>query len=356
MLFRYMGLFTIVTSLVWSEGSFLDHTTTEKLVDDTHHTISQTLFEWADILDENISRWMGNDKAKQALIIPDRTPSKPTEKKSMNNIDLFFQNDKYLNETDNTYIRFRIDPSIQSRESNNFNLRLSAQLPFQKSRQSVKFFIEDTTIDDARNLLNNDTQDKENVPDIGIHYFAPESYGIESKYSLGLRGVHPYISARYNIPLHYHMWLIDPVQLFTYSTKYKFEEETNIYFDRELDSSSLLRIQLHRKTQTDEAGMDYGMAIQYYWSPGEKYGLKLSQSFWGNTKYSCDEEETTIQANRTTYGGINNYVTTISWRENLWRDWFFYEIMPSVNFHRKYDYKANYSVRFFIDFYFSQYD
>jgi hypothetical protein len=52
--------------------------------------------------------------------------------------------------------------------------------------------------------------------------------------------------------------------------------------------------------------------------------------------------------------GIHDYVTSFSWRANIWRKWFYYEVRPSVSFHKQYDYEPNYQVRLFFDFYFGK--
>jgi len=209
-------------------------------------------------------------------------------------------------------------------------------------------------LDNAKNILKDDLEEDRLVPDIGVHYFAAETYGVESRYSLGFGGIHPFISARYNIPIKTNEWQINPVQLFKYSTKDEFEEETNIYFDKQLEELSLFRIQLHRKTQSKIDGMDYGLLLQYYWNPKKDTGLRLSQSFLGNTKYQYIVDGSVEPAHTETYSGVNNYVTSFSWRENIWRKWFYYEVRPGVNFEKQYDYEPNYTIRLFLDFYFGQ--
>jgi hypothetical protein len=84
-------------------------------------------------------------------------------------------------------------------------------------------------------------------------------------------------------------------------------------------------------------------------------GYSVSQSFEGNTEYPDISQNNPDPKQAKTYSGINNYTTSFRWRESIWRKWFFYEIGPSVNFHKKFDYKPNYSLNFMIDFYFGNY-
>jgi hypothetical protein len=156
------------------------------------------------------------------------------------------------------------------------------------------------------------------------------------------------------MPIQIDDWLIDPIQTFKYSMDNKFEEETNIYFDRKIDSSSFFRILLHRKTQDEVEGMDYALSAQYFQVGRKNAGFGLAQSFYGNTKYAYSTDPGIPHPKLKKYGGIHDYVTSFSWRANIWRKWFYYEVRPSVSFHKQYDYKPNYSVRLFFDFYFGK--
>ena len=277
------------------------------------------------------------------------TPSNTLEEK-VHSVDQFFQNEKYLNETKNTYIRVRIESYLQSKDSNDFDLKVRAQMPFSKSKKRFRIFIDDLTLDNADEILKDTSQDDDATPDIGLHYFASR-HKILSRYSVGLSGIDPFVRARYNMPMHIGKWLIDPVQLFRYSIDDKFEEETNIYFDRKIGEKSLLRIQLHRSTQEEVDGMNYSLSAQYYRSTKKDTGFGFGQTFIGNTEEYISKEGVPHE-----YSGIYDYVTSATWRENIWREWFYYEVRPSVSFHKQYDYKPNYRVRFFLDFYFGKFN
>lgn len=323
-------------------------------IDETHTILSRKVLEWSDTIDTTLSHWVGNDEINTTTV--ESKISDNTLENKVESVDSFFQNNKYLNETDETFVRIRLDSYFQSKRSNDFNLRFSVQLPLCKSKKSFKIFLDDITLDNAKNILKGDSEEDPLAPDIGVNYFAPKTYGIESKYSLGLGGIHPFIRARYSLPFKINEWLIDTVQWFKYSADDEFEEETNIYFDKQFQELSLFRIQLHRKTQTEIDGMDYGLSLQYYWSPKKDTGLRLSQSFLGNIKYQYTIDKNVEFSQTKNHRGINNYVTSFSWRENIWHKWFYYEVRSGVNFAKEYDYEPNYMIRIFVDFYFGQYN
>lgn len=374
-------------------------------IDDIHKTVSETVLDWADILDTKVSAWLETNSTDNNSTIESNTtietnstsiqffesnitdPKKKTTVTSLNTykttesndtavvksvtvvydknrkvskleeksyaVDKFFQNEKYLNDTENTYIRVRLQSFFQTKDSNDFDLKLRAQIPFSKSRKNIKIFVDDLTMENADNVLRDTTNNDKSKPDIGIHFFAPIRT-IKSRYSIGLSGIDPFVRARYNFPIIVDEWLIDTVQLFQYSTDDKFEEETNIYFDRSWGKKSLVRIQLHRSTHQETDGMDYFLSAQYFRATKKDAGYGLQQAFIGNTKYEYTINNGVVLPDTETFGGINSYITTFSWRENIWRDWFYYELRPSVSFERQYDYEPNYRALIFFDFYFGK--
>ncbi len=275
--------------------------------------------------------------------------SEDTFEEEVDNVDRFFQNDKYLDKTDETFIRIRSENYFESKGSNDFGVNVRVQMPLSKTKKRFKIFVDDLTLDNANEILK-DTPD---TPDVGIHYFASR-HKILSRYSIGFSGLDPFVKARFNMPIEIDHWLIDPIQTFRYSTDNKFEEETNIYFDRKIDNRSFFRILLYRKTQDEIEGMDYALSTQYFRTGRKDTGFGLAQTFYGNTEYTYSTEQGIPNPKLKKYGGIHDYVTSFSWRANIWRKWFYYEVRPSVSFHRQYDYEPNYRLRLFFDFYFGK--
>lgn len=325
-------LFIFLTSL-----TFAEHNTT---IDKYHKKVSEEVLYWADYMDTKISTWLlFNDS--NASCPPTRPKPKTTHSQD---IDAFFQNNRYLNDTRDIFIRLRLNSYLYTRESNKINARISAQLPFDRCKDKFNFYFQD---DEG---TKNEIQSTDNTRNgIGIRFQDNEHFGIKSSYSLGLSHGSPYFRARYKLPIHLGEWKIEPVQIFEYSHKYYFGDETNIYFDKRVHEKDLFRLQLHRKDAYDLAGMDYGLTLQYYWNLGKNAGVELTQSFFGNTHYN------NFYSQDSDYHGINNYVYSIGWRANIWRKWLYYEIKPSINFHKDHNYAPSYGLRFLIDIYFGEY-
>lgn len=304
-------------------------------VDQKQKVISDKVIDLFDSIDRGLSSLVGGTD---------------TEKKAVNDffqeqnsVDEFFKSDKYNDETEKSYLRVSLGLAYESKKSTTFIHKVRAQVPLSKTKESFKLFIDDVQDNYYENSIA--SKEKQKSLEVGVNYFAPTPNNIKSKYSLGFSGFSPFVSARYSKDFKIDSWLIQPTQQFKYSTKNDFSEETNIYFDRTFEELSLFRTTLHRKTQSSVDGFDYALAFSYYLTPSKKKGFSFTQQFWGNSKYTCDIAPEP-------YGGISDYSTFISWRQNIFRKWIAYEIQPGVSFHRQYDYKANQIIRVYVDFYF----
>lgn len=323
--------------------------TFQEYIDEKQKNISQKVIKVFRGVDEWIGNWFINSDNNITCEEKERRLDNALFEEKENSIDKFFKSDKYIDETEKTFLRIRLFSFLQSKDSTSFDYKIRARIPLSRTKKNFNLFIENIEDD----YFGNDSDDTDKTPDIGVNYFSPEYNKIKSKYSIGTRGFNPYALARYSRAFKAGKWKIEPTQQFKYSIKYDLGEETNIYFDRELKESSLFRLTLHRKTQAHVDGFDYRVAFSYYYTPKKDTGLNLTQSFWGNSKYRYTLDDTTDPITLSeSYSGISDYRTTISWRQSIWREWFAYEVQPGVSFHRQYDYEPNYMLRLNLDFYF----
>jgi len=349
-LFRSVIFFTLFFSFSFS---FSDNNSTSKTdltyIDATHKTVSEKILVWTENLDTTLSGWLGDTEHNVTTV--EKEYLEPANKR-VKSVDSFFQNKKYFDETEETFVSLRIDNDFSTKESYNFKAKLGGQVALSKSKKRFKFFIDNVASDNVDNILE---EDESNTPEFGLHYFTPQKYGIVSKYSVGLRGIHPFVRARYYMIFKEGEWYIEPSQIFKYSSNNKFEEESTIYFDRHFDDLSLFRFLMHRKTQESKKGMEYDFTLQYYWSPVKNIGLRVSQSFIGSTEYRYVVNPNIEPPQTKTYEGIYDYTSSLSLRHNIWRKWFFYEVRPGVSFHKEYAFEPNYTLRVFFDFHFGRF-
>ena len=356
---KNLTLVFIFSSLSWAGGNYYDDF--EAYVDEKHAYLSNTLEAWSCYVDDELSAWLCEDPDKHAYELSKEelkeTFTGPVIKNRVHSVDAFFQNRKYLDDTEDAFLSLRLDSFVHTRDISSqpksFRAKVGVQIPLSKTKKEFKFFIGGLNPDN-KNELSATEQNEGDRPEVGVNYFLTEKFGIESKYSLGISGLDPFVRARFYKIFKPDGWQIEPSQILKYSLDDQFEEETNIYFDRHFSDLSLFRITMHRKTQDEFDGMAYAFSFQYYWSPANNIGIRLAQSFIGNTEYRDLTKPYTNLEELETFGGIYEYATSVSFRQNIWRKWFFYEVRPGVNFHRENDYKPSYSVRIFIDIHFGK--
>ncbi len=267
-------------------------------------------------------------------------------------LDSFFQTNKFINQTDETFVRINLKSFFYSKEKEDFKVKVRAHIPLSRTKKHYNLFFEDITQDNVKTTLKDNLETSS--PSIGLNYFAAETYGIKSKYSVGTSGIKPFLRARYNLNFQTKNWIIELIQQFKYSSDKKFEEKSTIYFDKLLSSSELFRFLIFRGTQENENGMDYGTSLKYFFTLNKTTAISLKQSFFANTKYQHITSNHDLNIKHKTFSGVHDYETQFNLRKNIWKKWFYYELTPGVNFHKKHRYKANYSIYFSIDMYFGK--
>ncbi|MBE0515225.1 hypothetical protein [Sulfurimonas sp.] len=307
--------------------------TFEQYVDEKHKKFSRYVVKVFDNVDKSISRW-----------VQESDDNETSEDETLTHIDKFFKDEKFIEETQMSFLRLRLGSEFQSKADEDYRYKIRAQIPLNRTKKSFQLFIEDV----EKNYFDpeSSTEVKERSTAVGINFFAPVYKEIKSKYSIGISSFTPYAKARYSKDFKLDNWIIQPTQQFKYSLKTDWSEETNLYFNRALvDERSLFRTTLYRKTQSHVDGFDYAVTFSYYLTLSSKKGFSISQQFWGNSKYKCEVAPQN-------YNGISNYSTSVSWRQNVFKQWISLELGPGISFHRQYGYEPNYVFQFNVDFYF----
>jgi len=308
--------------------------TNTSYIDVTHKMLSNKVSDYSNVLDQGVSTlFIGKNKQDEPA----------SSNNSSNIVDNFFKNEKFINETEKSFVNIIFYTNMQSKYNNKSATRVNAHIALTRTNKKFNFFISGVNENMNKDIINKGTD-----TEIGVNYFRSDYYKVQSKYSIGIREFYPLIRARYYKVFTTVKWRIEPMQIFEYSSKDAFKESTFIYFDKTFIDKSLLRFTLHRETQTKLTGMNYDFSTQYYWSSNQNNIIRVSQIFSGNTQYKANPSSQE-------YSGINNYTTTLNFRTNIWKKWLFYEISPSVNFHKENKYKANYVITFSINLYFGNF-
>ena len=335
-------LFYLLLTVGVSADTNSSNTSFQDYIDEKQKIISQKVVDWSYSIDNGLSRWIYNADDKVYCDEQKKILDEYFFEENENSIDEFFKNEKFLDETEKRFVRVQFGAIFQSKESTEHMFKIRVQIPLSKTKKNIQLFIDNTEQDYFTDEASDNTK---KAPDIGVSYSSLEYYGIKSKYSIVTNDLNVYIQARYSKAFKTSKWKIEPTQQFKYLIKDGWQEETNLYFDRTLEKSSLFRTTLNRRTRAHVDGMDYSLSFSYYRTAKRNTGLSLAQSFLGNTKFKTVDKPVS-------YSGISNYSTTVSWRQSIWRKWFIYEVQPAISFHRLYDYEPNYILRLNLEFYF----
>jgi len=329
-------LFLILSTISAADNNYIDW---------MHDAVSDKVIDYSQYIDDSLSGTLLSNDENSSV--------KKTNKLKHSNysVDKFFRDKKFIDSTDKSYVSVRINSFSNTAGTRKLNVSVNARLPLSKSSKKYNIFINNLNEDDATNQLINQSNTNSKT-EIGINYFTLLYRDIKSKYSIGTNGINPFTIARYTVDKKFYSWKIEPSQRFKYSLKNNFEEQTDLYFDKQLSKIRLFRVALNRGTRLDRAGMDYSLAFIQYWSFSKTMALSLSQSFYGNTEFTYTTNNHTTKKD----SGITTYTTQLSFRQSILRKWFFYGLTPSVSYQRQYNYKVNYGINFYLEFYFGHFN
>lgn len=323
----------------------------EEGLDRSYEWVCKKVDESSSYLDDEISSYFGRN-GEHNCSVAHKKPRQDSIRLKAHKADSFFQTPRFLLETESSFIRMRLSSFYDQAEGSDFGAKLSARIPFVKTKKHINIFLENITESNFKTLPT-DKQKRDEDIGFGLNYFNGTKGRLEGKYSIGFYGIDPFFSARFSKNFESKYWSIEPTQTFIYSFAYGFEERSDIYFDRDIDDKALLRVHMSRGSKECRKGMDYGMDISYYRLMTSSGAIALSQSAYGNTEYvyrynNCEEQEVAPKK----FESISSYTTKLVWRQNIWRSWFFYELVGGVDFRKENEFEPNYSAGLKVDIFF----
>ncbi|PHS56505.1 MAG: hypothetical protein COB17_08950 [Sulfurimonas sp.] len=325
-----------------NEGHYIDkwHKETTKTFKRASDYIDKTLFD--------VSNLVNNDSNKTIANI---LKNKQVAKKNKH-ADEFFLSTKYLSETNDSFLRITPQTIIntKSKFDNKIVVKIRANIPLNYTKRRYQLFIGNLNNTNLNEFTSDEKSDSK--PELGVNYFSPRYYKMNQKYSIGVRGIAPFIRARYSREYFKGKWDTEYVQTFQYFLDDGFEEKTQAFFDTSFANLSLFRLFAERGTEEKSLGMFYSGGLIMFWQPSYKAGITLTQSLYGGTKYLYKKNDNISPSIIKKTASINNYQTTLTFRKSFFRKWLFYEIEPRVNFSIVNDYKANYSLRLSLDIFY----
>lgn len=258
----------------------------------------------------------------------------------------FFKDETYLDVTNRSYVKLHGGYEYNERGDPTLFHGITARLRLPKTQKQLQLFIGGES-DNIKGLTNTAHQDS----GVGLKYYMNSLYhGLFAHTSIGISGItNPYVKTNAEYPLYFENWLLRPVQTFKYSVRDKFDEWTDLYFDRKISNTEMIRLLLERSTNSEIKGMNYLSQISYFNAYREDISCSYYVGMNGRTK---DLLDTAYMNNLHPQEGIYDYSAGVTWRQRLWKDYVFYQMDPLISFHEQYNYKPNYLFRIGVDIYF----
>jgi hypothetical protein len=258
----------------------------------------------------------------------------------------FFKDETYLDVTNRSYVKLHGGYEYNERGDSALFNGITARLRLPKTEKQLQLFIGGEA--DAIMGLNNVRHEDQGI---GIKYYMNSLYtGLFSRASVGIAGIsNPYVKTNVEYPLYFETWLLRPIQTFKYSARDKFDEWTDLYFDRKVSTTEMIRLLLERSTNSEIRGMSYLSQLSYLNAYREDISCSYYIGMNGRTK---DLLDTTYTNNLHPQEGVYDYSLGVTWRQRLWKDYVFYQLDPLISFHEQYNYKPNYIFRIGVDIYF----
>ncbi len=319
-------------------------------IDNVHKYVTHKVKVVSSNADEQVTDW--------ALAIKDDNTTKSKKRVKENNASAsmsdyfsnFFKDETFLNANNQSYLRVRIGPEFNMRETHKFKAAVSFNINLPHTEDSLKLFIGEEADADVNDKVP-DPQAKD--ASVGLKYFIPEFLdGFKTDFTAGITGINPFVRARFQYPFDFYDWRLRPIQEIQYSIEDEIEEETRMYFDRRISSTEMVRILLKRESETQKEGQRYSAQLAYFNTLQYQEGFNGYIAVSGDSQYFVNHPDYVPDGYE--HSGIDNYRLGMVYKEQFFREWLFYEVEPIVEWDRKYYYKENYIFKATLELWFGK--
>ena len=263
-------------------------------------------------------------------------------------IDVFYKDENYLDTINRSYVLVRGGYEYDKLGDSSIFYNVKARIRLPKTEGKLQLYIGENT---QESTMLSYIQESSNNAGIGLKYYMPALFeDLYTNASVGFSSINnPYAKVHIKYPIFQWNWLFKPEENFKYSLKNEFEEWTDLYFDRKLSDSEMVRLLLQRSTKSGIRGMDYFAQFSYMNTLKNEIGFNHYIAMSGRIK---DLTGMVYADGTTPQEGIYEYSAGTIWRQKVLHDYLFYQLQPIITFHEQYNFKPDYIFRFSLDFYF----
>lgn len=226
--------------------------------------------------------------------------------------DSFFVDERVTDDARaGTMVRWYNDYSWSESEGFTYKTSLKAKLHLPKATKKLKLVFESDADDDFQDLFPSSGDELENALGLRYDWYAKEKSSFNIKATL-----RPSIEARYRYSHSFTQYTLLSLTQSVYSRKRVLGERTQLDVDHTLSENFLIRWTNYAKYENDVDHFELGLGLTLYQSISSKQALSYKASLTGHDK---------------PYGYVSNRHISITYRQNVYRDWLFYEITPEYN-------------------------
>lgn len=234
--------------------------------------------------------------------------------------DSFFVDERMTDDARaGTMIRWYSDFSWSETDGYQFRTSLKAKVHLPKATKKLKLVFESDTDDDVFDLFPSSGDELENSLGLRYDWYAKERSSFNIKVTL-----RPSIEARYrySYPITKNTLLRFTQRI--YSRKKVLGESSQFDLDHDLNEQFLVRWTNYAKYEDDTNNFELGSGLTLYQSISSKQAMNYKASVTGYDRPDAY---------------ISNTHLSMTYRQNIYRDWLFYEVTPEYNWNKEIDEK-----------------
>lgn len=226
--------------------------------------------------------------------------------------DDFFVDDRVTDDARaGTSVRWKNDFIYVEGKGFEFETRLNARVRIPKATRKLKLTFENEADDRVRDLFPDSTDDTKST--LGLRY----DWIVKSRSSFNIKvTLHPGAQARYRYTYPFSDTTYGRFTQKIYQKEKDTGSTTSLDLDHTLSDDFVLRWTNFAKFETSFDGAELGTGLTLYQYLNDKQALVYEASLYGRTQ---------------PYRYLASQRLAVKFRHNVFRKWFFYEVIPEVN-------------------------
>ena len=226
--------------------------------------------------------------------------------------DNFFADERVTDDARaGTYVRWYNDFAQIENQGFDYRTRLNAKVRLPFAERRLRLVFENTAEEALSDLFPKSTSDARNTLGLGYDFLSKERSSFTVRVNL-----RPGIAARYRYTYPLDELTTLSFRQSVYQNKDTTGGVTSFDLDRRVSDEVALRFNVYGKMESEFDGIEGGAGMVLYQYLNEKQALSYELSSVGRNQPGHY---------------ISNSHVAVRFRHNIWRNWFFYEVIPSVD-------------------------